>query len=104
MLSLDLFEMWFSRLSKNAVLKLLELKDVRLFCLEALELKEALGVLELAYLKKLSESFFNLEEPLSAIDSLITPEGDIRKDASEELYKCTLEKEKTRKKSSKKIR
>jgi DNA mismatch repair protein MutS2 len=34
--SLDLFPAWFQRLSRNAVLKTLELRDVRHFCLEAL--------------------------------------------------------------------
>ena len=42
--SLDLFESWFGRLKRNAVLKTLEIKDVRSFCLEVLALEEVLKV------------------------------------------------------------
>ena len=34
MQSLDLFELWISRVKKKAALKTLELKDIRHFCLE----------------------------------------------------------------------
>ena len=40
--SLDLFATWIVRVRKNAVLKPLELKDIRHFCLEVIALKEAL--------------------------------------------------------------
>ncbi len=43
MQSLDLYSTWITRLKKNAVLKTLEIKDVRSFCLEALALREALS-------------------------------------------------------------
>ena len=92
--SLDLFEIWFSRLNKNAVLKVLEIKDVRVFCIETLELKKTLLSLDLPFLKNLASEIFDVKKPLSAIDSLITPEGDIKKDASQELYNYTQEKEK----------
>ncbi|HPI41747.1 MAG TPA: endonuclease MutS2, partial [Pseudobdellovibrionaceae bacterium] len=42
MQSLDLYEVWKNRLNKSAVLKTIELKDVRSFCLETLALSEAL--------------------------------------------------------------
>src|SRR5881396_718673 len=46
MQSLDLYSTWYPRLKKAAVLKNLEIKDVRSFCLEALALKEALSVID----------------------------------------------------------
>ena len=91
--SLDLFEVWFARLRKNAVLKTLELKDVRHFCLEAIALKEALKVQETAWAKEIHDDLFNAEEPLSSIDGLITPSCDIRMDASETLYRLSKEKD-----------
>lgn len=91
--SLDLFDTWFSRLKKNAVLKTLELKDVRHFCLEALALKEALKNQDTAWATETNEILFNSEEPLSAIDSLMTPQCDIRMDASEKLYRLSKEKD-----------
>ncbi len=92
--SLDFFELWFARLAKNSTLKALEIKDVRSFCLESLDLKKTFKSLELPYLQELASQIFEVEEVLSAIDSLITPNGSFKKDASEELYRCTQEKEK----------
>ncbi|MBC7458432.1 MAG: endonuclease MutS2, partial [Bdellovibrionaceae bacterium] len=91
--SLDLFEVWYARLRKNAVLKTLELKDVRHFCLETIALKESLKVQETAWAKEIHDEIFNAEEPLSAIDGLITPSCDIRMDASETLYRLSKEKD-----------
>lgn len=91
--SLDLFEVWYTRLKKNAVLKTLELKDVRHFCLETIALKEALKVQETAWAKEIFDDIFDAEEPLSAIDGLITPSCDIRMDASETLYRLSKEKD-----------
>ena len=91
--SLDLFEVWYTRLRKNAVLKTLELKDVRHFCLEVIALKESLKVQETAWAKEIHDELFNAEEPLSAIDGLITPSCDIRMDASETLYRLSKEKD-----------
>lgn len=94
MQSLDLFPTWFPRLKKKAVLKTLEIKDVRSFCLEALALKEALSPLNNAWADKLRTSLMEAEEPLSAIDQILTPGGEIRSDASEKLYNLFREKEK----------
>jgi len=93
MQSLDLFELWIPRLKKKAMIKTLELKDIRHFCLESLALKEALKYSSTAWAQEQIELLMNAEEPLSAIDSLITPSGDIRMDASERLYSLFKEKE-----------
>lgn len=93
MQSLDLFELWIPRLKKKAMIKTLELKDIRHFCLESLALKEALKYSSTAWAQEQTELLMNAEEPLSAIDSLITPSGDIRMDASERLYSLFKEKE-----------
>lgn len=87
MQSLDLFSLWHHRLEKAALLKPLELKDLRLFCLEVLSLKECLEEANSLWAQKLSQPLFNPEEPLSAIDQIMTASGDIRSDASETLFK-----------------
>jgi len=94
MQSLDLFPTWFPRLKKRAVLKTLEIKDVRSFCLEALALKEALSSLDNSWAEKNRLQLMEAEEPLSAIDQILTPGGEIRSDASEKLYNLFREKEK----------
>jgi len=91
--SLDFYETWMSRLRKNAVLKPLELKDVRHFCLENSALQEALKDQATAWATDISERLMTAVEPLSAIDSLITPSCDIRMDASEKLYRLSKEKD-----------
>ncbi len=92
--SLDLFAPWNLRLKKNAVLKTLEIKDVRLFCLEVLALKEALHRVDNSWSQEIHDSLFDSTEPLSAIDQILTPHGDIRSDASEKLHGLFSEKEK----------
>ncbi|MGZ3769888.1 MAG: endonuclease MutS2 [Bdellovibrio sp.] len=93
MQSLDLYSTWIARLKKNAVLKTLEIKDVRSFCLEALALKEALIPVENEWSEKISSNLMKAEEPLSAIDQILTPNGEIRSDASETLFRLYREKE-----------
>jgi DNA mismatch repair protein MutS2 len=93
MQSLDLFELWISRLRKKAVVKTIELKDIRHFCIETIALQEALKTQETAWAHEQSELLMPAEEPLSAIDNLMTPTGDIRMDASEKLYRLSKEKE-----------
>lgn len=93
MQSLDLFELWITRLSKKAVLKTLELKDIRHFCLETIALLETLKSQETAWAQDMAELLLKAEEPLSAIDNLMTPGGDIRMDASEKLFRLSKEKE-----------
>jgi DNA mismatch repair protein MutS2 len=91
--SLDLYEPWHSRVRKRAVLKILEIKDVRLFCLETLALKEALKATRNSWTQATLASLMPAEEPLSAIDQILTPRGDIRSDASETLFRLTKEKD-----------
>lgn len=93
MQSLDLFELWIGRLKKKALLKTLELKDIRHFCFEVVALHEALKVSSTAWAQDQIEKLMRAEEPLSAIDQLMTPSGDIRMDASEKLYRLFKEKE-----------
>jgi DNA mismatch repair protein MutS2 len=93
MQSLDLFELWIGRIKKKALLKTLELKDIRHFCFEVVALNEALKNSSTAWAHDQLETLMKAEEPLSAIDSLITPSGDIRMDASEKLYRLSKEKE-----------
>lgn len=93
MQSLDLYSTWITRLKKNAVLKNLEIKDVRGFCLEALALKEALSAVENNWAQKMSQNLMRAEEPVSAIDQILTPNGEIRADASETLFRLYKEKE-----------
>lgn len=92
--SLDLTPTWTPRLKKNGVLKTIELKDVRSFCLEALALSEALKAAPNPWSEGLLAALMDAEEPLSAIDQLLTPSGEIRSDASETLHRLHGEKEK----------
>lgn len=91
--SLDLFEVWSSRLRKNAVMKPLELKDIRHFCTEAISLKQTLLEQNTPWSLIEYDLVMDAEKPLSAIDSLITASCDIRMDASEKLYRLSREKE-----------
>jgi DNA mismatch repair protein MutS2 len=93
MQSLDLFDLWITRLHKKAVLKTLELKDMRHFCLETIALNESLKIHESLWAQQQLENLMKAEEPLSAIDNLMTPSGDIRMSASEKLYALSKEKE-----------
>ena len=93
MQSLDLFELWITRVKKKASLKTLELKDIRHFCLETISLQEALKTQDTAWAEEQREQLMPASEPLSAIDNLITPSGDIRMEASEKLYRLSKEKE-----------
>ncbi len=92
--SLDLFPPWHSRLKKKAVLKTLEIKDVRFFCLEIFALREALHRIDNQWSQEVHQSLMDPTESLSAIDQILTPQGDIRSDASEKLHSLFSEKEK----------
>jgi DNA mismatch repair protein MutS2 len=93
MQSLDLYELWIGRLKKKALLKTLELKDIRHFCFEVVALNEALKLSSTAWAADQIEMLMQAEEPLSAIDQLMTPSGDIRMEASERLFSLSKEKE-----------
>ena len=91
--SLDLFEPWYLRVKKNAVLKTLEIKDVRSFCLETIALREAASQVSNTWCGRLNAGLMDASEPISAIDQILTPRGEIRSDASETLYRLFREKE-----------
>jgi DNA mismatch repair protein MutS2 len=99
--SLDLYETWIIRLKKGAVLKTVEFKDVRHFCIEALafatELDEFLSVnkppLKWNWISSLRQQILNATEPLSAIETIFTQDCEIRSDASEKLFQLTREKD-----------
>ncbi len=93
MQSLDLFELWISRIKKKALLKTIELKDIRHFCFEVVALNEALKMSSTKWSQDQLLDLMHAEEPLSAIDQLMTPSGDIRMDASEKLFRLSKEKE-----------
>lgn len=90
--SLDLYHSWFHRLEKQSQLKPLELKDIRLFFLEALSLRKIITTTPKEWGQNIAQSLIDAEEPLSAIDHLITPQAEIRIDASEKLYNLYNEK------------
>ncbi len=90
--SLDLFESWFQRLTKGAVLKTLELRDVKSFCNEILYLNSTLENNVNPWSKNIRASLMDAEPALSAIDHLISPDGEIRTDASEVLFTLFAEK------------
>lgn len=91
--SLDLFQTWFDRLRKQGVLKPLELKDVRRFCHEVIDLKGAAESFSSPWLKSVNEELMEAREPVSAIDQLLTAGGEIRTDASETLASLFKEKQ-----------
>lgn len=91
--SIDFFDPWHSRLKRKAVLKTIELRDVRSFCLETIALIESLESQQTQWALDIREVLISVEEPLSAIDQIITPSGEIRSDASEKLYNLFREKE-----------
>lgn len=84
--SLNLYPSWYLRLEKQGQLKAMELKDARLFFVESLTLQKILKNSESEWTRALTERLFEVKEPLSAIDQLITPQAEIRSDASETLY------------------
>jgi DNA mismatch repair protein MutS2 len=90
--SLDLFPTWFQRLKREAVLQTLELRDVRRFCIEVVALSEVVKPQTSPWVNSLKARLMDATPPLSAIDQIMTPSGDIRNDASETLYNLYREK------------
>ncbi len=94
MSSLDIFSVWHERLKKKAHLKPVEIRDVRQFCLEALALEQVLLKIQSGpWLTSIKDDLMDSERVLSAIDQILTPQGDIRMDASQRLYELHKEKE-----------
>jgi len=92
---LDLFNTWFDRVKKSAVLKTIEIKDIRRFCYEVKSLREAAVSYSTPWLKEVFATLFDPTEPISAIDQIITPAGEIKSDASEELANLFKSKQDT---------
>ena len=91
--SLDFFDAWYSRLKINARLKNIEFKDVRKFCYEVLALREVTQNIHTTWIESIHQQLMNAEEPLSAIDQIFSANGEIRIDASENLYRLFREKD-----------
>jgi DNA mismatch repair protein MutS2 len=91
--SLDLFSTWYQRLKREGVLTTLELRDVRRFCIEAVALAEVLRPLSSPWVNQLKARLMDATEPLSAIDQVMTPSGEIRSDASEPLFNLHRERQ-----------
>ena len=90
--SLDLYPTWSVPLKRHAVLTVLQLKDVRRFCLEAYALSEVIRPLSGPWVTLLKAKLVDATPPLSAIDTIITPEGEIKTDASQTLHDLYREK------------
>ena len=90
--SLDLFSTWYQRLKREAVLTTLELRDVRRFCIEIVALNEVLKQASGPWVENLNARLMEAQAPLSFIDQIMTPSGEIRTDASEALYNLYREK------------
>ncbi len=90
--SLNNFNSWYDRLTKKAVLKISEILDVKRFCFDSVSVQRALGQSSGPWAKKSYREIMDSKKILSAIDQLITPEGEIRSDASETLFGLFNEK------------
>jgi DNA mismatch repair protein MutS2 len=62
--------------------------------LETLALREALNNTPTSWGSKIAHGLLNAEEPLSAIEQIVSPNGDIRNDASETIFNLINEKSK----------
>ncbi len=96
--SLDLFSTWYSRIDKSAQLKAIELKDIRSFFIESLALYEVLNNNRSPWSESQKDKLMDGKIPLDEVERLITPQGDIRNDASEKLQLLTLQKKDQEKK------
>ncbi len=86
--SLDLYPVWIKRFKKQAILTPLEIKDIRLFFIESIYLKNFLkSGTNNPWALKIIDNIFEAQDALSAIDQVLTPSGDIKNTASESLYK-----------------
>ncbi|MEK7358443.1 MAG: endonuclease MutS2, partial [Bdellovibrionota bacterium] len=91
--SLDLYSTWYQRLKREAVLTTFELRDCRRFCIEVVALAEVLRPVGGPWVATLKNRLMDATGPLSAIDQIMTPSGEIRNDASERLYALHREKQ-----------
>ncbi len=93
--SLDDFFPWYERLKRKAVLKPAEFQAVRRFCFDIYNLQKTLSQNSRAdneWIQNTLAELIDTSKIQSAIDQILTFEGDIRTDASETLYKLYNEK------------
>lgn len=90
--SLDLFSTWQSRLKRDGVLQPIELRDVRRFLIEVIALTEVIKPFDNAWVKRLKNMLMHAAQPLASIDQLMSPNGEIRTDASEALHNLHRER------------
>ncbi|MES2769611.1 MAG: Smr/MutS family protein [Bdellovibrionota bacterium] len=90
--SLDLFFSWFERLKRKAVLKTSEFQEVRRFCFDIFNLQKTLSQTTNDWTTSSLAQLMDTTKIHSAIDQIITFEGDIRVDASETLHNLYNEK------------
>ena len=91
--SLDLYSTWFQRLRREATLTTMELRDVRRFCIEIVALREVMKQSEGAWTERVRSRLMDATGPLSFIDQIMTPSGEIRSDASEALHNLYREQQ-----------
>lgn len=90
---LDMAQTWLRRVEKNQILNLLDLKDLRLFLEDILDVQEQLpDLLHLNYFARFKEQLLDPESLLTYIDLVVSENGEIRSDASETLFKLFNEK------------
>ncbi len=90
--SLNMFQTWYERLTKQATLKIPELIDVKRFCYDLIGVQKALGQIDGTWSRHYLKNLMECKKVLSAIDQLISAEGEIRSDASETLFNLFNEK------------
>ena len=91
--SLDLYSTWFQRLRREATLTTMELRDVRRFCIEIVALREVMKQSEGTWTDRVRSRLMDATGPLSFIDQIMTPSGEIRSDASEALHNLYREQQ-----------
>lgn len=90
--TLDGFYSWFERLRRKAVLKTAEFQEVRRFCFDIFNLQKTLSQHTNDWTTGTLSQLMDTSKIHSAIDQIITFEGEIRTDASEALYRLYNEK------------
>ncbi len=90
--TLDAFWGLYERLKRKAVLKTAEFQEVRRFCFDIYNLQKTLSQSSNDWITASLSQLMDTSKIHSAIDQILTFEGDIRTDASETLYKLYNEK------------
>jgi DNA mismatch repair protein MutS2 len=90
--SIDLFYSWYERLKRKAVLKTQEFQEVRRFCFDIFNLQKTLSQTTNDWITSSLGQLMDTSQIHSAIDQIITFDGNIRVDASETLNSLYNEK------------